>query len=182
MRFPSLPDNAALADVFAAFPSTVPALMAYIEAVMRAPGGLDIAERELIAAYVSAGNACTFCYGSHVIYAEAFGVEEGLIEALVADFSSAPLEPRLKALLGYVARLHTPPARFVQGDLDAVLDAGWSEAAVFEAVQVAGLFHMMNRIVEGAGVRFDPLTNREAHPASQLGDRARDHHFVRVAE
>ncbi|MEO0560412.1 MAG: hypothetical protein AAF170_19770, partial [Bacteroidota bacterium] len=59
---------------------------------------------------------------------------------------------RMKALLGYVARLQSPPARYAQRDLDAVMAAGWSEAAVFEAVQVAALFHMMNRIVEGTGV------------------------------
>ncbi|MBC6442041.1 MAG: carboxymuconolactone decarboxylase family protein [Rhodobacteraceae bacterium] len=182
MRFPSLPDTAPLSAVFAAFPATIPALTGYIEAVMRAPGTLDIAERELIAAYVSAGNACTFCYGSHVIYAEAFGIEKGLIEALVADLESAPLAPRMKTLLGYVARLQHPPARYKQTDLDAVLDAGWPEAAVFEAVQVAALFHMMNRIVEGTGVTFDPLTNRAAHPASRLGNRAREHSFVKTAE
>lgn len=180
MKFPSLSDNAPLADVFASFPGTVPALMGFIEAVMRAPGPLDIAERELISAYVSAGNACTFCYGSHTIYAEAFGIEKGLIAALVDDFEAAPLDQKMKAMLRYVMKLNTMPARYAQADLDAVLSAGWTEEAVFQGVQVAGLFHMMNRVVEGMGVTFDPLTAREAHPASQLGDRAREHHFVQA--
>lgn len=178
MKLPSLPETAALADVFAAFPAGVPELMAFVEAVMRAPGELDIAERELIAAYVSAGNACSFCYGSHKIYAEAFGIDEGVIEALVRDIDTADVTPRLKALLRYVFRLKEQPSRLVQADVDEVLGAGWSEAALVEAVRVAALFHMMNRIVDGTGVSFDPLTAPELHPATQLGDRAREHHFV----
>ncbi len=45
----------------------------------------SIAERELIAAYTSALNACAFCYGSHRTVAEALGVESELLDALIND-------------------------------------------------------------------------------------------------
>ena len=50
--------------------------MEYHDRLMRDHSPLTVAERELIAAYVSGLNACTYCYGSHVIAAGAFGVDE----------------------------------------------------------------------------------------------------------
>lgn len=32
---------------------------------------------------------------------------------------------------------------------------GWSERALYDAVQICALFNFMNRIIEGTGVSFD---------------------------
>jgi hypothetical protein len=100
-------------------------------------------------------NACTFCLGSHRIYAEALGVEPGLIEALLQDPATAPIDPDMRPLLAYVAKLNTLPSRLVQADADAVFAAGWDEAGLFHAIQVCAAFNLFNRLVEGAGVDFD---------------------------
>ena len=64
---------------------------------------------------------------------------------------------------GYAGRIRCPTL-LVTGEFDplspveyakAVYDAGWSERALFDAIQVAALFHYMNRIIEGTGVAFD---------------------------
>lgn len=47
---------------------------------------------ELIAAYVSALYAYSYCAGVHAATAAAFGVDEDLVAALVADVDSAPVE------------------------------------------------------------------------------------------
>lgn len=47
----------------------------YHKILMREPSPFSIAERELIAAFVSGLNACSFCYGEHTAVAEALGVE-----------------------------------------------------------------------------------------------------------
>ena len=52
-QFPSLPDPAHLTDLLVRFPKNVEPLMGYINAVLRSDGHLSVAERELIAAYVS---------------------------------------------------------------------------------------------------------------------------------
>ncbi len=41
--------------------------------IMRQPSQLSVGERELIAAYVSALNACQYCLGVHSVTAENFG-------------------------------------------------------------------------------------------------------------
>jgi AhpD family alkylhydroperoxidase len=41
---------------------------------LRGPSPFTVAERELIAAYVSGLNACGYCHGIHRVTADAFGV------------------------------------------------------------------------------------------------------------
>ena len=166
-HLPSLPENAHLSDLFRRFPNGVEPLMRYTDDVLRGKGALDVADRELIATFVSGLNGCDFCFDSHLVYAELFGIEPGLIRALLDDLDSAPVSEPMRALLIYVKKLNTLPSRLVQADARAVLEAGNSEDALFEAVQICGLFNMMNRIVEGAGVDFDYGANPEAHPAHQ---------------
>ncbi|WP_339672996.1 peroxidase-related enzyme [uncultured Roseovarius sp.] len=163
---PSLPDPAHLMDLHARFPRNVRPLMEYTDGLLRSDGELSIGQRELIATYVSALNACTFCAGAHRAYAEVFGIDAGLIDALIADVDTAPIDEKLRPLLAYVAKLNTLPSKLVARDAQAVYDAGWSEAALYEAVQVCALFNMMNRIIEGTGVNFDYAEAPEGHPAT----------------
>lgn len=169
----SLPENAHLSDLFSRFPAHVAPLMAYTDGLLREPGELSVGEREMIASFVSGLNACAFCHASHKVYAELFGIDAGLIEAMVADLGTAPVADNLRPLLAYVAKLNKLPSRLVAADAQAVYDAGWTEQALYEAVQVAALFNMMNRIVEGTGVDFDYAANPERHPA--LGSTPEKH-------
>lgn len=169
----SLPDIAHLSDVFAKFPQNVASLMAYTDGILRGEGELSVGEREMIATYTSGLNACTFCYGSHQVYAELFGIDGALIDAMIADLDTAPISDKLRPLLAYVRKLNDLPSRLVQADADAVYAAGWGERALYEAVQVNALFNMMNRIIEGTGVNFDYADNPERHPA--LGSTPEEH-------
>lgn len=169
----SLPETAHLGDLFARFPENTRPLMAFADGVLRGDGELTVGERELLATYVSALNACTFCTGSHRGYAELFGIAPALIDAVLEDPETAPIDPKLRPLFAYVKKLNTLPSRMVQADADAVYDAGWSERALFEAVQISGLFNMMNRVVEGTGVNFDYADDPGRHPAT--GATPEDH-------
>ncbi|EAQ23678.1 hypothetical protein ROS217_08369 [Roseovarius sp. 217] len=148
--------------------------MEYTDGLLRGDGELSVGERELIATYVSALNACSFCTGAHRAYAEVFGIDGALIDALIEDFETAPVDERLRPVLAYVAKLNTLPSKLIKRDAQAVYDAGWSEAALYEAVQVCALFNMMNRIIEGTGVNFDYAEAPDGHPAagSTPGDQA----------
>ncbi|MCV6594436.1 MAG: peroxidase-related enzyme [Silicimonas sp.] len=154
--FPSLPNDATLGDVYRAFPAHLAPLAAYHNTLMRGDSPLTPAERELIAAYISGLNACAFCHGAHTTMARAFGIDPVVIEALMADFETAPVDPRLKPLLAYVGKLTRDPARMVEADAQEVYDAGWSEQALFDAIQVCGLFNLMNRMLEGTGIESYP--------------------------
>ncbi len=150
--FPSLPDDAKLGDVFRAHPRTIAPLLDYHDRLLRDEGALNPGQKELIAAYVSGLNACNFCHGAHMTMARAYGIAPDVIEALMADPTTAPVETALKPILAYVEKLTKTPSMMTEADAEAVYAAGWSEEALFEAVQTCGLYNLMNRILEGTGI------------------------------
>src|ERR1700753_1774900 len=141
----SLPADAALLDLFRAYPETVRPLLDYHELVMRGPSPFTVAERELIAAYVSGVNDCAYCHGVHTATAEACGVPKGLAPAAVADLDDAPVAERMRPVLRYVGKLTSDPGGMTQADADSVLAAGWDDKALHDAVLVCALFNFMNR-------------------------------------
>lgn len=105
----SLPDDAALRDLFRAFPETSQPLREYNRVLMRGPSPFSTAERELLAAYVSGLNACQYCHGVHTATAEVFGVSPDLLNQLLEDPSAAPVGEELKPVLRYVRKLTFTP-------------------------------------------------------------------------
>jgi len=123
--------------------------------IMMPEGPLTLQERELIAAYVSGLNACSFCYRGHKIIAEIFGVPEGLIDQLITDLESTALPEKMKSALRFAGKLTQNPSKLIQADADAVYASGWNEAAFMNIIEVTALFAMYNRIADGVGVIAD---------------------------
>ncbi|MHC4995462.1 MAG: carboxymuconolactone decarboxylase family protein [Planctomycetota bacterium] len=145
--------EAGLLSVFQKYPETCRPLIAFHEALLRSEDSpFTVAQRELIAAYVSGLNACRYCHGIHTMVAERFGVEPGLIKQLIADLDAAPIEENFKAVLRYVRKLTEEPSRIVPSDAEALYEAGWDDRGVYEAVMTCALFNFMNRMVDGLGV------------------------------
>jgi len=149
---PSLGADAVLLDVFKAFGETSKPLIDYHQILLRGPSPFTVAERELIAAYVSGLNACHYCHGVHGATAQAFGVSEGLLGDLLKDVETAEVEPRMRPVLRYVRKLTLSPSRMTTADAEDLLSAGWDERALHDAVSVCALFNLMNRLVEGLGI------------------------------
>jgi uncharacterized peroxidase-related enzyme len=110
-------------------------------------------ERELIGAYTSGTNDCTYCYDTHKATAEAFGVDENLLESMLDDLENSAVDEKLKPVLRYARKLTESPSRMVQADVDAILDVGWGEDEFHYTVMICGLFNLMNRIIDGYGVK-----------------------------
>ncbi len=150
--FPDLPETPDLGDVMQSYPAAAGLILQMADTILLRDSPLSKAERELIAAYVSGLNACTYCLGAHKVAAEAFGVEPSLIDALLTNPDTAPVDPRMKPILRYIECLTLSPARITEAQAQAVYDAGWSQQALYDAIEVCALFSFMNRIVEGTGV------------------------------
>ena len=153
---PSLPTNSVLLDVFRAFPDTATPLIEYQQILMRWPSPLSVAQRELIAAYVSGLNGCSYCQGVHAATARTFGVAESTLTLLLDDLESADVDEEMKPILKYVGKLTTAPATLTQADADAVFAANWNERALHDAVSVCALFNFVNRVVDGLGIGLGP--------------------------
>ncbi len=115
--------------------------------------GFSSQERELIAAFASGSNDCTYCFNTHKATAEAFGVDEGLLSGLLEDLEGSPVDAKLKPVLRYVKKLTETPSRMVQADADAIFEAGWDEDCFHFTVMICSLFNFYNRLIDGYGVK-----------------------------
>jgi uncharacterized peroxidase-related enzyme len=78
------------------------------------------------------------------------------VEAFVADWRGARVEPAEAALLEYAEKLTLTPGAMVSGDVDALRAVGWSDRAILEANLVVAYFAYANRITNGLGVTLEP--------------------------
>ena len=148
----SLGETPHLYDVMNISPRMAMYLFKMTDEIMLVEGPLNDKERELIAAYVSGLNACSFCYRGHKAIAEMFGVEEGLIDKLVEDLESVEIDDKIKAALRYSKKVTENASKLVAGDADALYAAGWDEKALMNIVEICALFAMYNRLADGTGV------------------------------
>lgn len=155
-HFKNLPADARLVDVFKLFPRMFEPLIEYHQRLLREDSPFTVAERELLAAYVSAVNACRYCAGVHEATARRFGVDDRLLAQLLDDPATAPVPERMKPLFRYVRKLTETPARMTDDDVAAVFAAGWDDRALHDAVAICALFNCMNRLVEGFGISATP--------------------------
>jgi len=121
--------------------------------IMRGKSSFSSTEKEIMAAYVSGLNACSFCFGSHKAVAKQFGVDPNLIELLVDDIETAPLRKNLKPIFKYLKKLTENPSKLSQNDVDAVFNAGWTEDALYDAILIGCLFNFYNRLLDGHGIK-----------------------------
>ena len=147
----SLPD-AQFKDVLRTNPAIGVPFAQWHEMLLRGPSPFTAGERKLFAAYVSALNACGYCHAEHQAVAESFGIPMGLLDVLLADIDSAPVDPRLMAVFTYLRKLTLTPSRMTSEDAEAVFAAGWNDEAPYHAVSVCAMFCCDNRLIQGLGI------------------------------
>jgi uncharacterized peroxidase-related enzyme len=147
----SMPD-ADLKELLRSEPDLGVPIAQYHQVLLRGPSPFSIAERELMAAYVSGVNACDFCSGEHEAVAARFGVEAGVLDALLEDVETAPVSAKLRPAFHYLHKLTLQPARMVAADANAVYDAGWEDPALYHLACLCALFSFDNRVIQGVGI------------------------------
>jgi uncharacterized peroxidase-related enzyme len=161
----SLAADAGPPSIYTAFPEVYGPWSAMSEALMNGPSPLSQGERELILAYACAVAGCAVVHIAHSEVAYAWGISQGLVEQLLEDLERAPVDDRLKVLLGFVRKLMTSPNAMAQADLDAVIQAGWSEQALHDAIAVTARGAFMHRLIAAYG--FKPLSREAAAKKAQ---------------
>ncbi len=78
------------------------------------------------------------------------------MDAVIRDYRSAGLEPRVVALLDWAVKLTVKPSTCSEGDITALRDQGWTDEDISAACMVAGYFNFINRVAEGLGVEGEP--------------------------
>ena len=152
---PSLKEDAGIGDIFAYHPELRKPMHELARAIMRSESVFSEADREVIAAFVSALNKCDYCLAGHRELAVRLGTPRNIMDAIVDDFETAPISDKQKAMLRFIEKLTLEPHLMNQSDADAVYDAGWDERALHDAIMVCCRFSFMNRMSLGHGL--DPL-------------------------
>ena len=127
-------------------------LVRFTEEVMHGPSPLSPGLRELIGAYFSKMNQCSFCSNAHAA-AAAEMLEEGLVEEVLRDVETSRLDAAHKELFRYVAKLAKNAFQVTATDINKLKHAGWSEEAIYDALTVASVFKFYNTWNNGSGVQ-----------------------------
>ncbi|WP_250035009.1 carboxymuconolactone decarboxylase family protein [Paractinoplanes maris] len=147
-------------------PDTGRPLMELAEVLLRGPSTLGRGERELIAAYVSGLNDCTYCRNSHGAFAAAQLDDKTLVEQVRDDPSGAAVPGKLGALLAIAAATRVSGHDVTPELIAAARDAGASDAEIHDTVLIAAAFSMFNRYVDALGTLApsDPAPYEAAAP------------------
>jgi alkylhydroperoxidase family enzyme len=86
-----------------------------------------------------------------------------LVAAVLADWRTAPLDPKLRATLGFLEKLTLTPADVHPADLDPLRAAGVSDEGIEDAIHACVLFNIYDRLADS--FRFH-LPDAEGYAAS----------------
>jgi uncharacterized peroxidase-related enzyme len=137
-------------SLFAFRPEVAQPLSVLADVLLHAESSLSRGERELIAAYVSSLNDCEFCHQSHAAVASChLGDEGSTVTAVVRDAYSAPVSPKMKALLAIAARVQRSGREVRPSDIERARKEGATDIEIHDTVLIAAAFCMFNRYVDG---------------------------------
>ncbi|HZH03316.1 MAG TPA: carboxymuconolactone decarboxylase family protein [Myxococcaceae bacterium] len=112
---------------------------------MRGPSAWSVADRELMAAFVSKVDRCEFCVKAHGTVAGRADGNRGRVAAVLSDLEAAPIGEPLRATLRMLRKL-TREHAVDADDMKAVLAAGASRAQIEDALAVCFAFNTTNRL------------------------------------
>jgi uncharacterized peroxidase-related enzyme len=131
-------------------PETAKPLNELAELLLHAPNSLPQADRELIATYVSFLNDCYFCQTVHgAIAAACLDDDYSLVKRVKADFQTAEISDKLKALLVIAAKVQQGGKSVTSADVEAARARGATDIEIHDTVLIAAAFCMYNRYVDG---------------------------------
>jgi uncharacterized peroxidase-related enzyme len=131
-------------------PETAEPLNQLANILLRGPSTLSPGERELIATFVSSRNDCFFCQTIHgAVAACHLGGDENLVAQTKFDADSAPLTPKLKALLVIADKVRQGGKHVASDVVDRAREAGATDLEIHDTVLIAAAFCMYNRYVDG---------------------------------
>ena len=84
------------------------------------------------------------------------------MDAVLENPETASIPAAEKALFAFVTRVNAASYALRRADVEAVLAAGWTQEAVYDAITVCALFNFYNRWCDAAGVHPMALEHHAA--------------------
>ena len=90
--------------------------------------------------------------------------------AVQRDWRTAPVDDRLRATLGFIEKLTLRPDELTPADADAVVATGVTREALTDAIHVAALFNMIDRLADSLGWDVPPFEAFFGRAAAMLAN------------
>ncbi|SDG49637.1 peroxidase-related enzyme [Roseospirillum parvum] len=140
-------------------PEKLKAFSAYYNTLMLGPSGLSKLEREMIAVTVSSANRCYYCLVAHGQAIRQLAEDPELGEMIAFNYRVAELPARQRRMLDFAWKLTVSPHEVAEADRQGLRDEGFSEADIFDIIDVAAFFNYTNRMAHGT----DMIPNAAYH-------------------
>ncbi len=173
MAYISVPEGVPGIRSLAMFrPETGQHLYDLAQVLLRGPSPLSEAEREIIATFVSNRNQCKFCTNSHAAAArELLGEDAQLMDDVLADYTTAAINDKMKALLNIAGKVQILGKEVSQKDIDAARAVGANDLDIHDTVLIAATFSMFNRYVDGLGTLTPSNTSDYLEMGKRLAEK-----------
>jgi uncharacterized peroxidase-related enzyme len=133
-----------------AYPEAEKHLNGLADTLLRGPSSLSPGEREMIAAYVSAGNQCRFCTRLHASTARhLLGDAGGIVDSVLVNGVRAPIDAKIRALLTIADKVIVNGRLVTAEDVARAREAGADDKAIHDTILIAAAFCMYTRYVDG---------------------------------
>lgn len=130
-------------------PETAKPINELVDLLLRGPSTLTRGERELIAAFVSSRNDCTYCQSIHGAVAARHLSNESVVIDVKCDVERADVSEKLKALLAIAGNVAKNGKEVTDDDIARARRHGATDIEIHDAVLIAAVFCMCNRYVDG---------------------------------
>ena len=74
-----------------------------------------------------------------------------MVDAVLANWRTAPVNEPLRAMLGFLERLTLEPQAVTTADIAPLRAVGLSNEAIEDAIHVCALFNMYDRVADALG-------------------------------
>jgi uncharacterized peroxidase-related enzyme len=138
---------------YALRPSKLRAFMDHYDELMLGESELSKVEREMIAVAVSAQNHCYYCLTSHGAALRLRTKDPVLADQIAANYRAASLTARQRAMLDFAYKITVESAECGTEDIERLRAHGFSDAGIWDIVEIAGFYNFTNRLSNALGLR-----------------------------
>jgi uncharacterized peroxidase-related enzyme len=125
-----------------------------------ADGHLTRQQKEMIATYISKLNACPYCLDSHGFFLLVHGApEETAVKIIAGEIDGAAISDAERQLLLYVEKVDRESFKTTKEDVQQLRDLGWRVEQIAEAVHVAAMMGLCNRVANAFGLPSQGFLN-----------------------
>ncbi|MBS1500934.1 MAG: peroxidase-related enzyme [Bacteroidetes bacterium] len=171
-------DLPGIRSLMAFSPETAAPMGELANLLLRTNEGLTMAERELIATYVSYLNDCFYCQHSHGAIVTCYLNDHNeLVDQVIRDLDHAPVSDKLRALL-HIAGSAQKGGKYVTDEqVKTAKQLGATDKDIHDTVLITAAFCMFNRYVDGLASKTP--TDLSSYPlrASQIAEKGYGNHI-----